>query len=168
MKNFFKLNIILLLLCLSTSLAAQIEVRNKIVMTINVNGKNITSDISTVSFGVSRYADYSIPPASNDKDVKDKAIAAVNERGAYSLSIMVRKVDDDMLKLFSKKETRFDGTITITDTYGKNPAREIKFKKAALESYQDQFTATYYDDGYASASVMLNCAGLSINGVAFE
>ena len=167
MKKLFKFEILLFLLCLSSSLMAQTEERNKIVMTVNYGGKNITAELTSVNFGVSRYADYSTPLPADDKTAtKDKTL--VNERGAYSLAIMIKKVDNEMLKLFSKKETRFNGTITITDTYGKNPPRELKFTKGALESYQDQFTSAYYDDGYSSSSIMINCSNITINGVAFE
>ena len=167
MKKIFKLSMLLFLVCQSATLKAQSDERNKIVMTINFSGKNLTSELSSVNFGVSRYADYATPPLpADDKSAANKP--AINERGAYSLSFIIKKVDTDMLKLFAKKETRFNGTIVITDTYGKNPPREIKFTKGALESYQDQFTSAYYDDGYSAASAMINCSGLTINGVVFE
>ena len=170
MKKLFKLSILLFLICQSATLKAQSEERNKIVMTINYGGKNITADLSNVSFGVSRYADYATPAPipTDDKNAAGKDKTTINERGAYSLSLIIKKVDTEMLKLFSKKDTRFNGTIVITDTYGKNPPREIKFTKGALESYQDQFTSAYYDDGYSAASAMINCSGLTINGVVFE
>ena len=168
MKKLFKLSVLLFVALFSASVYAQAEERNKIVLTINSGGKNITAELSTVSFGLSRYADYSTPLPADDKSAAAKDKTAPEERGAYSLVMTVKKVDTEMLKLFAKKATRFNGTIVVTDTYGKNPPREIKFTKAALESYQDQFTAAYYDDSYSAASVMLNCSGLAINGVAFE
>jgi len=170
MKKFLTSSILIFLLCFSTSLKAQSEERNKIVLTVNFNGKNITAELTNVGFGVSRYADYVTPPPP-PVPADDKSAAGakpVAERGAYSLSLIVKKVDTEMLKLFAKKETRFNGTIVITDTYGKNPPREIKFTKGALESYQDQYSSAYYDDGYSAASVMINCSGLTINGVALE
>lgn len=169
MKKLFKLSILLIAVLFSVSVYSQAEERNKIVLTVNQGGKNIPAELSTVSFGLNRYADYSTPLPADDKGAapaKDKPTP--EERGAYSLIMTVKKVDTEMLKLFAKKATRFNGTIVVTDTYGKNPPREIKFTKAALESYQDQFTSAYYDDSYSAASVMLNCAGLTINGVTFE
>jgi hypothetical protein len=168
MKKLFKLSILLFVALFSASVYAQAEERNKIVLTINSGGKNITAELSTVSFGLSRYADYTAPVTPENKTATAKDKTVTEERGAYSLVLMIKKVDTEMLKLFSKKATRFNGTIVVTDTYGKNPPREIKFTKAALESYQDQFTSAYYDDSYSSSSVMINCAGLTINGVVFE
>jgi len=170
MKNLIKLSVLFLLFSLPSLLQAQNNDRFKITMTINHGGKNIASQITTVSYGVSRY-NYPAAPTATDAttkaDSKDKN-AAVPERGSYYLSLMVKEVSNDLLKLFSKKDTKFSGTITVVDTYGKNAQKEIKFTSASLESYSDQFNSASYDDGYATASMSFTCNAITINGITME
>lgn len=170
MKKFLNLSLIILALsCFSFSAKAQSEERNKIMMTINSGGKNITTELSAASFGITRYDTYSTPVTTDSATgTASKTKPAVPERGNYYLAVSAMKVDAELLKVFSKKETRFSGTITITDTFGKNPPREIKFTKASLDSYSDQYTSASYDDAYGYASIVLGCSTLSINGVEME
>jgi hypothetical protein len=168
MKKFFNLSLIFLVVsCFSFSAKAQSEERNKIMMTINSGGKNITTELSAASFGITRYDTYSTPVTDTTTGT-NKTKPAVPERGNYYLAVSAMKVDAELLKVFSKKENRFSGTITITDTYGKNPPREIRFAKASLDSYSDQYTSASYDDAYGYASIVLGCSTLSINGVEME
>jgi hypothetical protein len=169
MKKFLNLSLIFLVVsCFSFSAKAQSEERNKIMMTINSGGKNITTELSAASFGITRYDTYSTPATDTAAGDTNKTKPAVPERGNYYLSVSAIKVSADLLKVFSKKENRFSGTITITDTYGKNPPREIRFTKASLDSYSDQYTSASYDDAYGYASIVLGCSTLSINGVEME
>ncbi|WP_345949271.1 type VI secretion system tube protein TssD [Mucilaginibacter sp. PAMB04274] len=88
--------------------------------------------------------------------------------GALYLTVDAKKVSDEMLKVFAKKQNRFDGLITIVDTYGKNPTRTIKFKKASLYSYSDQLSAGSYSETYGTAAISFSCQEVSINGVIIE
>ena len=166
MKNIFKLSVFLVLLLSTLTVAAQTDERNKIQMVVSYEGKTITADLTNVGMGITRYKDYAEPAAAatTTAAVKDKSVL----QGAYYLTIGVKKVSNDLLKLFSKKQTVFSGTITITDSYGKNPPREIKFTNASLESYSDQFSTQSYDDAYSSAAISLSAKGLTINGVVLE
>jgi hypothetical protein len=171
MKNLLSSSLVILLTLFTvTSVKAQSEERNKMVMTINFGGKNIITEISTVSLGITRYDGYTAPAtestATTSADPKTKT--ATPERGSYYLAINLKKVDVELLKLMSKKATRFDGTITLTDTYGKNKPREIKFRKAGVDSYSDQFSTISYDDTYGTASLVLSCQGLTVDGVDLE
>lgn len=101
--------------------------------------------------------------------VKDTAKRKLpNYPGAFYLTMDAKKISDDLLKVFAKKQTRFDGTITIVDSYGKNPTRTIKFKQASLYSYSDQMSAPSYADGYGSYAISLYCQEISINGIIIE
>ncbi len=173
MKHLIKLPALLLFVFLLPQMASAQQERNKIVMTVNFGGKNITADLSTVNYGISRYGDYAMPmpetapPPATGKD-KDKKPAPPAEKGSYYMSMTVKSVSTDLLKLMAKKDTRFNGTITITDTFGRNPVREIKFTNASVESYSDQYTSYTYEDNYAVAAISINCSGLIINGVTLE
>lgn len=166
MKSIIKLSIFSVLLLSTLNLVAQTDERNKIQMVVSYDGKTITTDLTNVGMGITRYKDYTEPAAAtgNPAATKEKSIL----QGAYYLTISVKKVSNDLLKLFSKKQTVFSGTITITDSYGKNPPREIKFTNASLESYSDQFSTQSYEDSYSSAAISLSAKGLTVNGVVLE
>lgn len=160
MKTLRKL-LALVVVLLSVTLQAQSEDRNKIEMVINHQGKTITAQLATVGFGITRYKDY------GSTDAADASKATVIQ-GNYYLSITLKNVSTDFLKLLSKKQTVFNGTIKITDTYGKNPPREIKFTGGSVDSYSDQFSTTSYDDGYPTAAMALSAKTMTINGVEIE
>jgi len=164
MKKLFKFSSLLLLLFISLSLKAQSEDRNNIQMVVKYEGKTITTELTNVGIGITRYKDYSDTTTDAAAVTKEKSIAP----GGYYLTMSVKKVNNDLLKLFSKKQAVFSGSITITDSYGKNPTREIKFSNASLESYSDQFSTQSYDDSYSTAAVSLSAKGLTINGIAME
>ena len=164
MKNLSRLPLLLFFVFfLPTLVKAQTDERNKIQMVINNQGKTITAELSAVSLGITRYND-AYETAETAAMPKEKSTL----QGNYYLALSVKKVSPELLKLFAKKQTRFNGTITITDTYGKNPAREIKFTNAALDSYSDQFSTMSYDDAYSVASISLSVKGLTVNGVEIE
>lgn len=154
----------LLLISLASKAQAQSdENRNKLEMNITFGGKNIVTGLSSVSTSISRYADDA--EAGTPKDTVKKA--ADHDNGFY-LSIVVNKVDTNLLQLFAKKSTKFDGSITITDTYGKNTPVVIKFSGASLQSYTDQFSGVSYSDSYSGANVTFICHTLTMNGVEIE
>lgn len=66
------------------------------------------------------------------------------------------------------KKSIFDGSITITDTYGKLPTKTIKFFKASLYSFSDEYSSTYYADSIGNVVISLSCSSLSINGILIE
>jgi len=142
------------------------ENRTKLQLTINYGGKTIVTDLNSVSTSLTRgYDDAPVTAAAADT-AKNK-VAAVYPGGCY-LTIDAKKISDDLLKVFAKKQTRFDGTITILDTYGKNPTRTIKFTKASLYNFGDQFSTNSYNEAYGSTSISIMCKEVSINGVVIE
>ena len=169
MKKHSPVLILFFLLCLSinTLWAQSDDNRNKLDMTISFGGKNIVSELSSVSTSLTRYADDSAPATVKDT-LRGKDKMNDDQRSSFYLSFVVKKITPELLNLFAKRQTRFDGVINITDTYGKNPAKIIKFKDAALESYSDQFTGASYNDSYSGSNVVFRCKQLSINGVDIE
>ncbi|RZJ74646.1 MAG: hypothetical protein EOO45_07965 [Flavobacterium sp.] len=165
MKNMIKLWLVAFIVFASTSVKGQTDERNKIQMTIMHEGKTITTELSGVGFSISRYKDLEpAPDAATTAGTKEKTVIT----GNYYLTLNIKKVNNDFLKLMSKKSTVFNGTITVTDTYGKNAPKEIKFSNASLESYSDQFSTMSYEDAYSSSGVSLSAKSITINGVVME
>ena len=159
----------LLLIAFTKTLKAQTEDnRNKLQMTINYGGKIIISDLSSVSTALSRYSDYADLKTTKDSVKANIKGTADKQRGVIYLSLGVKKVNPDLLMLFSKRQTRFDGFISITDTFGKNQPIIIKFSQAALESYSDSFSSASYNESYSTSTVSFSCTTLTINGVVLE
>jgi hypothetical protein len=167
MKRIFALTFSLLSLLLVTRVAAQSEEsRTKIQMTVTVNGKSIVTDLNGVSTSLSRnYEDVTVTKAATDS-LKTKLPSYYS--GGFYLTLDAKKISDDMLRVFAKKQNKFDGTITMVDTYGKLPTRTILFKQASLYSYSDQMSASSYVEAYGSTAISITCQQVSINGVAFE
>ncbi len=140
--------------------------RNKLRMTIISGGKTIVTELTTVSTSLSRsYDDFAL--STTPKDTA-KSQASADKSSVFYLSISVKQVSNDLLRVLAKKQSHFDGTITLVDTYGKNPTRTISFKQAGLYSYSDQFSGDSYNDSYGTAAVSLYCKELSINGIVIE
>jgi hypothetical protein len=167
MKKLLAITTVLLmsLSLAQTTLAQSDENRNKIQMTVSYGGKDIVTDLNSVSTSLSRYDE-----APGSSAVKDsiKAKAPGYYSAAFYLTIDAKKVSDELLKVFSKKLSKFDGTITLVDTYGKNPTRTIKFKKGSLYSYSEQMSSASYSDAYGSTAISISCEEVSINGVPIE
>jgi hypothetical protein len=146
------------------------ERRNTIQMTITFGGKTIITDLNTVSTSISRYNDEELPDVkSAAQDTGKPNIAPTGQSSSFSLGMEVRRINSELLKVLAKRQNHFDGTITITDTYGKNPTKIIKFRSAGLSNYSDQYSAvTYTADAYANCSLSINCKELSIDGVSIE
>jgi hypothetical protein len=167
MKTIFAFISSLLLIFFVTHAHAQTEEnRTKIQMTVTFGGKSIVTDLNGVNISLSR--NYEEPPIT--KAAKDSIKSKVPSYylGGFYLTLDAKKISDDMLRVFAKKLNRFDGTITMVDTYGKNPTRIIKFKQAGLYSYSDQLSAGSYSETYGSAAISISCQEVSINGVLIE
>jgi hypothetical protein len=167
MKKLFSFAFLVVLLSVSISTYAQPEEnRTKIQLTVLFGGKSIMTDLNGVSTSLSR--NYDVTPVINvAKDSVNNKIPESNP-GAFYLTLEAKKVNDDLLKVFAKKQNRFDGTITIVDTYGKNPTKTIKFKQASLYSYSEQLSAGSYSETYGTAVLSITCRDVAINGVSIE
>jgi hypothetical protein len=162
MKNLIKITAILFVMFLIPTATKAQDQRNKIVLTVNNGGKNITTDLGSVNYAITRY-----DTSYNDTSVTTTGTAPA-PTGSFYLSMTANNVSTDLLKLMAKKGSKFNGTITITDSYGRNPVREIKFANASLESYSDQFSTMSYGEDYPVAAITLLCTSLTLNGVVLE
>ena len=162
----FTFSLIILSSLLAKTFAQSEDNRTKIQMTITFGGKNIVADLNGVSTSLSRsYED--APVVEAVKDTLKSKTPAYNP-GALYLTIDAKKISDELLKVFARKKNRFDGLITIVDTYGKNPTRTIKFKNASLYSYSDQVSAGAYSESYGASAISISCPEVSINGITIE
>lgn len=125
------------------------ENRTKMQLTVVFNGRSIVTDLNSVNTSLSRSYD-DVAPAAGVKDTSKTKTASLYP-GAFYVTVDAKKVSDEMLMAFAKKQSHFDGTITIVDTYGKNPTRTIKFKQASLYSYSDQFSTASYGESYGAS-----------------
>ncbi|MRX77837.1 hypothetical protein GJU39_17275 [Pedobacter petrophilus] len=142
-------------------------------MSTSFNGKPLTVPLNSVSTSLSRYYDEPVPGTTNVKAkdstaTKTEPVVSSYKAGIFYLTIDAKSLPDDLLKLVAGKKNTFDGTITIADSYGKLPTRTIKFFKAYLYSFSDQYSSTYYSDSIGNAVISLSCNALSINGVLIE
>lgn len=140
--------------------------RNKLELTIVYGGKTISAELISVSTSLSRSSYYD--DASTIIDTAKSKTKTAAKHGAMYLSMMVKKVSVDLLRVFAKKEKKFDGNISIIDTYGKNPPMTLQFSGASLDSYSDQYSTTSYNDSYSGANVAITCTKLTVNGVEIE
>lgn len=142
--------------------------RIRIQMTVTQSGKKIVSDLNNLSMSLTRPVDdyTATAPKTSDTSKKDYGVKTYGS-GAY-LNLEIKTLSNELLTLFSKKSNVFDGTVTITDSYGKIPERVISFKKARLYSLSDQYSGTYYSDTYGSSMVAFYCDELAINGITIE
>lgn len=157
---------------IKTAHAQQEESRISIVLSVKSQGKTINTTLNSVSTTLSRYNDetaVSLPVKGKDStSTKTNVATTAYKPGVFYLIMDAKNLQDDMMKLLASKKTTFDGTITITDSYGKIPTRKIQFLNGSLSSYSDQFSSTYYGDSVGNVSLSLNCTGLSINGIMLE
>ncbi len=140
------------------------ESRTKIQMTITAGGKSVVTELNSFSTSLSR-SNPEPASAATAKDSTGSKERFESNQDFVSLSMEVKRITDDLMKVFGKKESRFDGTITITDTYGKLPTRTFKFKQAQLSAYSEQVSAVSYGDSYSTAYLSINCPEISINGI---
>ncbi|MGZ3872532.1 MAG: type VI secretion system tube protein TssD [Mucilaginibacter sp.] len=168
MKTLFSLTITCLLcfVLVKASYGQSDENRTKIQMTIKYEGKNIVTDLNGVSTSLSRVSD-ELPAIPAVKDSLKNKIPGYTTGNLY-LMVDAKKVSDDLLRVFAKKQNKFDGTITIVDNFGKNPPRTIQFKQASLYSYSDQVSAGGYSESYGATSISFSCKELTINDISIE
>jgi hypothetical protein len=165
MKMIFAFTSSLLLFLVTPTHAQTEESHAKIQMTVVVAGKNVVTELNGVSTTLSRNYEETTIIAAKDTS---KSKAPGFYPGTFYLTIDAKKISDDLLRVLAKKQNRFDGTITIVDTYGKNPTRIIRFKQASLSSYSDQMSAGSYGENYGAAAISINCQEVSINGIVIE
>ncbi|WP_316850499.1 type VI secretion system tube protein TssD [Pedobacter agri] len=171
MKKFFAFAICLILF---TSVSnAQEESRIKITMNIMANGKTVTTGLNSVSTSISRYYEDipTLAPTANLKDTsstKTSLPSSNYKSGVFYLNLDAKNLPYEMLRLMAAKKSVFDGTITISDSYGKIPTRTIKFIKASLYSFSDQYSSSYYGDSIGNVAISLSCNSISINGITIE
>ncbi|MFD2599297.1 type VI secretion system tube protein TssD [Sphingobacterium corticis] len=149
-------------LCTSSSFAQQNENRTKIQMTISFEGKEIVADLTSLSTSFSRNLE---PTKPTGADSVALATPAYDGASLY-ISINALKVTDDLLRVLAKKSNRFDGTITVIDSFGRNATQTITFKKAAVYSFSQQ--ASNYGEGYGDSGIALSCDEVAINGISIE
>jgi hypothetical protein len=167
MKTIYAFISSLLLLLIVTNTNAQTEEsRTKIQMTVVFGGKNIVTELNGVSTSLSRSYEETPVVAAVKDSLKNTTVGYTP--GTFYLTIDAKKISDDLLRVLARKQNRFDGTITIVDTYGKNPTRTIKFKQASLYSYSDQLSAVAYSDSFGAAAISISCREVSINGILIE
>lgn len=167
MKTLTAITFLLFLLVCSNSVSAQSdESRTKLQMTISFNGKSIVTDLNGVSTSLSRIYDET-PAIKTTRDSLKAQLPSAYLKAFY-LTIDAKKISDDLFRVFAGKQNKFDGIITVIDTFGKNPTRTIKFKQASLYSYSDQMSVSSYSDTYGSASISISCQEVSVNGILIE
>ncbi|MEH6307161.1 hypothetical protein RYH73_16055 [Olivibacter sp. CPCC 100613] len=143
--------------------------RNKIQMVINFNGKDVTADLNSVSTSVTRYQRDEAPLANNGQDsTLTQSKLPPSPSDYVYLTFEIKKINKDLLQVLSKRSNQFDGTITVTDSYGKNPPKTLEFKSATLYSYSDQLSAFTYNDNYGNAMVSVSCKTLAVDGIKFD
>lgn len=161
--------LILLLACTSVGatigFAQQNENRTKMQLTINFEGKEIVTDLTGVSTSFSRNPEMLDPSASAAKD-SIKTTTPDYYGGTIYLAVDANQISDDMLRVFAKKQTRFDGKITVVDTYGRMPSRTITFKKAAVQSFSQQMSS--YGESYGNSAMTFSCEEIAVNGINIE
>lgn len=166
MKIFAFTLSLFLLFSLTSAFAQSEDNRTKIQMTVTFGGKSVVTDLNGVSTSLSRnYEETPVIKAAKDS-VKNKMPGYY--LGGFYLTLDAKNISDDLLRVFARKQNRFDGTITMVDTYGKNPTRTIKFKQASLYSYSDQLSAGPYSETYGTAAISISCKEVSINGIVIE
>ncbi len=142
------------------------ESRTKIELTIRSGGKTIVAELTSLSTSINRGYEEPVSPAGAKDSVKKKE-DPYKTASAY-LNMEVRRINDDLLRLFGNKQNRFDGTITIVDTYGKVPTRTFKFTQAMLSSYSEQNASASMGESYGSGYFSITCSNLTINGITIE
>lgn len=147
--------IVLLSLFANIATAQSDESRNQIQVTINFEGKVINTELKTFSISASR---------DNDPDPKKQK----KEETRFYLYLELKKIDIAFLRIFSKKQTKVDGTVVLADSYGKNLPRIIGFSKASLITYNDQLNSSSYSESSGLMTVALICSELIVDGVQVE
>ena len=153
LKNLF---FICVLLFLGNAALAKTEPnRFKIDLAIEYSGKKLVTTLGSVNLSLNRY----------DEKV---AVNSASYASSFYLNMDTKSVSDDMLRVISKRSSRFNGIITIKDTYSKLPDRTIKFAQASVTNFSDQYTAASYGDYLSNFVFNITCKEISINGIPIE
>nr|WP_294784285.1 hypothetical protein [uncultured Flavobacterium sp.] len=90
--------------------------------------------------------------------------AETNEgKNNYYFSLDFEKQDIALLTALMKNKAGIDGQITMTDSYGKMPARKFDFTKGRIDSMSEQLTADY-----SSSYMSMICDTLIIDDVKID
>lgn len=171
MKQLFTFTLAFLVSCtfIQRVNAQDDERRNKIQMVISYGGKTVTTELIAISSSISRYADEELSETSDTgKDTSGITSISTSRSNSFNLGMEIKKMDPELLKVLAKRKSYFDGTITITDSYGKNPTKTLRFKRAGLSSYSDHYTSASYSDAYGNISLSITCVELAIDGINIE
>lgn len=142
--------------------------RFKIDLTIDYSGKKIVTTLGSVNVSLNRYDEHK-PESVTTSDTTKKVTANLpSYASSFYLNMDTKFVSDDMLRVISKKSTRFNGIITIKDTYGKLPGRTIQFAQASISNFSDQYSAESYGDNLGNFVFSITCKEVSINGIPIE
>ncbi|MFB9079194.1 hypothetical protein ACFFLS_04000 [Flavobacterium procerum] len=150
-KKFFTL--LVFALCFFTELVhaqQQDDKRIKIEITLKDGNKTIKGAVRSATFSFTR----SVNNFSGTESTENK------ETNNYFFSLDFEKQDIALLTVFMKNKGGVDGQITMTDSYGKLPARKFEFTKARIDSLSDQINADY-----SSSYFSIICASMMIDGV---
>ncbi|WP_166334280.1 type VI secretion system tube protein TssD [Sphingobacterium chungjuense] len=167
MKQTFVLIFVLALSSIlsSNGFAQQSDNRTKIQLTITFEGKEIVTDLTGVSTSFSRNPENVETLPSTAKDTVKPTTTDYYVGNIY-LGVDAHQISDDMLRIFSKKQTRFDGKITVVDTYARTPDRTITFKDAAVLSFSQQMST--YGESYGNSAMTFSCKEIAVNGIDIE
>lgn len=170
MNRFVFYSLLLLLLARVTCANAQNEdTRNKIEMTVDFNGRTYTADINSLSVSLARDMSSDVGSTINPQDSTASNLKLAMPQGNFVyLTFEVKQINKDLLQVLAKRANQFNGTIVITDSYGKNPTRTLAFKTATLYSYSDQFSAFAYNTTFGNTAISVACKTIAIDGVLME
>lgn len=131
------------------------EKRMKIEICIKNGNEKICTALQSVMFSFNR-------PAVSDS----QQVSTANQENSriYYLAIYLERQNISLLKALIRNKNGVEGIITMTDTYGKLPAREINFRSAVIDSFNDQFVNEYPGTAYMT----LRCAEIIIDGLKIE
>ena len=152
----------------NTALAQTEPNRFKIDLVIEYPGNKLATTLSSVNLSLSRYDEHQ-PESESANDSSQKAVAAsASYTNSFYLTMDSKMVNDDLLRVISKKSSRLKGIITIKDTDGKLPDRTFKFAQASISNFSDQYTAVSYGDYMGGFVFTITCKEMSINGIPIE
>lgn len=140
-------------LFLSNFCFAQSDKRYVVEMKIDYKGKTVQIPITSVSYSVT-------------KDDVDTTISKDNIYNKYIyVNITPLKITKEFAELIADKQPIFNASITITDSYGKYPAKEMILKNARVYSFSESASSYDYDAQAGSYSVSINAGSVVTNGV---
>ena len=156
MKKLTVLLMFIQLLCSMVQVCAQSDNnKNKILMTVNSEGKVTSVELSSICMSISRY---------ENRAFKEK----IGTKFCLKLKLG-KKGDDNILKVFSKKQIKVDGSIVLAPVKANKPPKIITFTKASLETYKKLFKEVSDDDlDSEPVSLSLICTSLAVDGIAIE